>query len=462
MLYWVRLSNLFEVFDLAEIALPEPEFRVSPDRMAWRVVITFFALFCVFVVLTLTISYYFLFESTISVETVVRVGRGTAGITETNLIERSVRSSYRLTSRNVTVRTDSQSQSTISFYDQQNNTENLVATVTLRGETTLTIRNASTPRFEWSNANYSIELREFSGELDILVGETVETGLEFIIVDDQGIETQIIDPGHYQLQSSLEQFSLTNFEGTAAIFTEENAQPHLIAVGERGDLLTDLGSIITSPIRRNLVHNADFEIVSTEALVPEGWWCTDTQDAPPSGVYATEMRDGRSAIRLTRNQEARNHGETGCWQPIGEENFPLDDYSYLSINATFLVNFQSLTQCGVDGSECPMMLQLDYLDSNGNPQKWFQGFYYNDELRFDYPGRCSTCVQDHQRINEKAWYTFESENLLRVIPAELRPEIITGIAFYAKGHEYDVSVNRVELQVGLADVAVTDSTTDEN
>jgi hypothetical protein len=128
-----------------------------------------------------------------------------------------------------------------------------------------------------------------------------------------------------------------------------------------------------------------------------------------------------------------------------------DIYDFLALRATFYVDFQSLAGCGTRGSECPLMLRMDYIDVEGEARQWFHGFYAREEG--DYPVRCSTCSQDHDQLNEKAWYTYESPNLLSFFKPEpdeafvpdLTPRTIVALWIYASGHQYDVWIDEVAL-----------------
>jgi len=191
---------------------------------------------------------------------------------------------------------------------------------------------------------------------------------------------------------------------------------------------------------------------ATETPLPARWGCTNIQDNTPRGDYLVQFGDGRSSIRLVRAEDASSHGETRCKQFFPEPGIYLEGYSYLELTTTFFINFQSLSECGVEGSECPLMLLMEYVDVNGNEVQWYQGFYYRDDLQIDYPLRCSSCSQDHQKINEKVWYTFETGNLFASLPADQRPAYIENIEFYASGHQYDVFVSEIALFVGLTDV----------
>ncbi|MFQ3672717.1 MAG: hypothetical protein SNJ83_03875, partial [Aggregatilineales bacterium] len=103
------------------------------------------------------------------------------------------------------------------------------------------------------------------------------------------------------------------------------------------------------------------------------------------------------------------------------------------------------------GSECPLMLRVNYIDVNGSERAWFQGFYTMSNPALGYPPRCESCTQDHLQINPRVLYTYRTGNLFATIPASARPVRITSVEFYASGHQYDVLVNEIGMYVGYVD-----------
>ena len=70
----------------------------------------------------------------------------------------------------------------------------------------------------------------------------------------------------------------------------------------------------------------------------------------------------------------------------------------LSVIATFSLNFQSLSLCGKEGSECPLMMQVKYTTAESktnNRASWFRGFYYEDRASGAHKKICASCFQDH-------------------------------------------------------------------
>ncbi|HEX2908886.1 MAG TPA: hypothetical protein VHO69_18585, partial [Phototrophicaceae bacterium] len=205
----------------------------------------------------------------------------------------------------------------------------------------------------------------------------------------------------------------------------------------------------------NLLENSTFQDTMIQEandtgglqLITKVWGCASRQDNLPRGLWKTEEVDGRVVLRLIRSDNAISHGETRCLAFLGQTGRDVSDYDYLEMRASFDISYQSLSGCGWDGSECPLMLQMDYIDQNNELQTWRHGFYYA-QPQADYPASCNTCRQEHDRVNEKAWYTYTSGNLKALLGPKQIPRTILNVQFYASGHQYDVAIGEVSLLAG--------------
>ena len=428
--------------------------RIPPERLAWGILLMFFALFCVLCVLSSIGLYYFAFESTVSMETTLQVGRGTVGVTESDLIERATRFERNVSNTNVRLRTDSQSQSTLLFRENEPDGE-LLGSITLKEDTSMQLRRAALPRFDWSNAVYEIDLRDFSGEIDLQILGAENREFLARVQTNKGELIDIRENGRYVIAVSEMITTVISREGSAIIFAEDRANNRLIPAGQQAIILRDQSEIQLTPTYENLVENGLFVLFDTPSeqsdngnipLTISRWGCTNIQDDLPRGSFSAERFDGRSVVRLMRADNAQSHGETHCIQP--EINQDVSDFEYLELIATFYINFQSLSECGSLASECPLMLRMEYVDVFGNDRELFQGFYYAADHTIDYPLLCASCTRQHENINEKAWYTYETGNLFTALSEDSRPAIIKGIEFYASGHQYDVFVSEIALLAG--------------
>jgi len=431
------------------------ELPVKPEQLAWGVMLLSFAAFCiVFLVATIAL-YNFLFESTVPMQTILRVGRGTVGITDAELIPRVVRTEEDLTNRTAVISTDSQSQSTISYRLPESEGSRLIAAITVKQGTSASLRRATLPRFDWSNVGYEIIVRDLEGEIDILITGETQNPFLLSLQDINGQTLHFLRKGRYRVTANGTLLEVVNREGEVVLFSKDLTEARIIPSGRRAIVLQDRNDVILTNARENLLENGLFVLseniqeVEQSVSLPARWGCTNLQDSLPRGSYNLEYGDGRSSIRLLRAEGASSHGETRCKQPFPEPGAYVGDYNYLELTAAFYINFQSLSECGIAGSECPMMMMMEYTDMDGNEWRWVQGFYTNDDLQIDYPLRLGESSQDHQKINEKVWYTFETGNLFSILSPEQQPEYINNIEFYASGHQYDVFVSEIAMLVGI-------------
>jgi hypothetical protein len=329
----------------------------------------------------------------------------------------------------------------------------MIASITLKGDTSLQLHSATRPRFRWSSSVYHSEI-EVIGEVDILIADYLKRDIQIIIRTTDGAEVRLEASGRYSVQISDTTVHLTNRRGQAVLIAADRSATQSISEGQKGVLDIDTNSITLVPVLIDLVTNSDLQPFAPDSgagvgLV--GWSCTNgPPNNLPSGEYQPAVApDGRPALRLVRGAGADTNGYTKCEQTLGPANSGVDvsSYDYLSLQATFFVHYQSLSRCGERGSECPLMVRVYYRDVDDNDGHWIHGLYARDDPGTTYPLRCDTCVDNHIRIYDNVWYTYTSENLFTVL-GDRRPAVITRVEFFAEGHQYDVYVDEVTLLAG--------------
>lgn len=389
----------------------------------------------------------------------LQVGRGTVPVTtlDSPIVVRSHSAAFNLVDRGSIITTDAQSQATITFQlDGEQGAQDL-ATLTLNNNSIITFNSARQPRFEWSDGFYGANMSDFEGNADILVTQSPDARTFSLRIYTLGNSSFLIDtPGRYSISANDTSIQLTTYEGEAVLLAPVAENNRLVSRGEQAILRTGANLPLVTNAPKNLLENGLFtlEVSSTggDEVLPKHWACFRRFDAPPSGNWFADAWEGRPALRLVRSDNATTNGETGCLQVLAPApGLDVSDYSLLELKATFLLNFQSLQNCGQVGSECPMMLLIDYTDINGNDRSWTQGVFYNFDPQSPWPLICQTCgsINDHLQISDRVWYTYESGNLINRIPAEQRPAYIKQVEFYASGHEYDVFVGEMALYAGI-------------
>ncbi len=426
---------------------------IDPQRLAWGVLLVAFVIFCVFCVIIGLLANYFLFQSNVSLDAQLVVGRNYAGIFEPSS-ERLVPDETVVTA-NTVVSTAPQSQATFYFFDTSRDNR-IIAHVRLRGTSSATLRTASRPRFEWSTTNYVIDLANISGEFDVVIAENVDRNVLLYLQTGTGVKPRVNlqGAGHYLVDSTENRLRVFNLRGNAFLLPDE-AHGYSIPAGQQGVFYTDSNSVEIKAGYINLLKNSNFELLNenvnntTELL--SGWLCSNDPEDNPPGSYRSQMYEGRMTLRLERYQGATTHGRTFCSQSFGSTALDVKSLEYLALRATFYIHHQSLAVCGFQGSECPLMLRVDYRDAQGEARQWFHGFYTRMDPQMSHPLRCLSCSQEHELINANSWYTYDSGNLLNLFPADETQAVsqqiseIIGIWFYASGHEYDVQLSEVAL-----------------
>ena len=446
----------------------------SPERTAWIVLLGAFALFCT---MTLTSAFgvvHYLFRSTVPIPAILHVSKGTVGITGADLIETVERNREELTNTVASVSTDSLSQATIQFRGYTGNEDDateLLAAVTLQGNTFVTFNRASRPRFDWSREPQRVQFSRLTGQLDVIVtGADAHPFVMDIYTDDlntdKGVHIQSVTNGRYRLSVSEDEIRLLNLAGAVSAFFDDD--PNLRNPVEPGEeLVVRIGnrSIRTLDDTTNLLMTSDFSLQSSSIGQlyspgePLNWNCSGLPEQKPPGSFSVLEFDGRVAVNLQRFDNATTHGEISCIQEFEGEGLDVRHFESLSVLATFSLNFQSFSLCGKEGSECPLMVHITYTIDDSPPNNrgnWFRGFYYEGQASGTHKKICASCLQEHVDTNPSVWYTFDSGNLLNLIAEDRRPAFINAIRFYASGHQFDTVISEMMLlAVDSSDSAVS-------
>ncbi len=437
-----------------------PRRVIDHERIAWGVMLIAFAIFCVLLTLAVLTAHYFLFQSTTPLQASIRVSRGTVTVTGTDMRGLSVQSRREVVGSSV-LATDAQSQAML-FVTDPRDANVTTAIITLRPGSQLNLRQAVRPRFEWSSAQYWINLTGARGSFDIFVPPDLGRDIMVTVQTDNNATMHLSASGRYSMIATAQQVELVNHSGTAVLLLpDETMQP--AARGQRVIWNSNDTPIMTAPALVNLLGDTTFSPqnvvdynaggTATRTLM---WRCNNIQNEfPPSpmGGYNLTVADGRPALHLARGVGAQSHGETLCVQGFGANGLDVSIYNHVSIRVTFKIVGHSLSACGIEGSECPLMVRLQYNPvSGGSPVEWVHGFFAYFNPSVENRLRCDSCTEYHEIVNVGEWYTYESDNFrVGSLPAET-PASILNVRFYASGHDYDVYVSELALLVDQAQI----------
>ena len=442
--------------------------RINPQHLAWSILLACFALFCVLLVSALVTADHFLFQSTLPMDAILNVGRGTVSLADlANPVEQVGINGAALQDGTI-IRTDPQSQGTIRFVDGEQGQKRLLATLTLQRNSRVTLLGAQRPRFPWSRRGHEIVLQDVIGEMNLTITEQAGPRLSVQGITPGRAWLEMSGPGTYTIEGASEELRLFNHSGRGRLESADGLQNRLVPPGGQGAVLYDDPGVELRYGYTNLLQDEAFDLLRAGASASAGnaWTCGhDPADNPP-GTHEFMAHDGLQFLRFLRLGGITTHGENFCFQHFGQNGLDLNelDLEYLSLRVSFYVNQISLASCGSRGSECPLMLRMDYLDQEylstleDQPAgdglvravppgvdaiKWRHGFYTHS--RDDWPLRCDTCIQDHQLIHDKSWYVYESPNLLTLFAPDPPPEKVVSVWVYTSGHEYDVWIRDVAL-----------------
>ncbi|MCX7855531.1 MAG: hypothetical protein N2556_06115 [Anaerolineae bacterium] len=314
--------------------------------------------------------------------------------------------------------TDSAAQALLTFYAPASESE-VVAAVQVYGDTRLRIQSARSPRFALSSLPHRVGLQVESGRVRIAVSPAA--GRETTAQLHTPHLTAVLTAGSYEARvyGSLTEFIVR--EGHAEV---TSAEGHSVSLTDAQRTIAQVGPtpLETLPAARNLLVNGDFR----QPL--EVGWETYTIEA---GTVQTTTVAGRPAARFFR--EGIGHAEVGIRQVL---NYDVRDFTSLILHLSVMVQGQSLPGCGSAGSECPIIVRIDYQDIYGGDRTWFHGFYSVPKAANDYLYWWS------DQIPLQTWASYDSENLMQ---SDAPPALIKSVTIYASGHSFDALVTEVEL-----------------
>ncbi len=332
------------------------------------------------------------------------------------------------------VRTDENARANLSIFDSPDDAESL-ASIQLRTNSEVVLVRARRPRFQRSSLPRQLELHLLSGRARVTSG-------------GGGGDTHPLEV-HIQTPQAL--IKVRN--GSAAIavnnaMTEVTARNGQVLVSAQNRIVVlEKGRRTTvaigeppsepQPADKNLVQNGDFSQPLESTWQVES--IVDARDLSnvTFGEVSVINTGGRKAAYFQRDaqgEDANLHSETAIVQDIDAD--VLDVESLIFRFDVRLIS-QSLPGGGIQSSEFPMMVRIDFIDVYGKPQFWTHGFYMIDPPQ-NWP------LRDGDKIPGLVWYAYESPDFMQsqTFP---RPAKVTRIRIYASGHNYRSQAADIEL-----------------
>ncbi len=412
--------------------------RENPERLAWIILfISFFTCIALAISVPLGIRHYIL-SARVAQRVVLEVQRPPLSITLPGReLPISVSEHYNDIPEHTLV-TTAATAGRLVFHTPRPDSP-IIAVAQLYDQTSLLFLYARSPRFALSKLPHQVRFEVKTGRVRVMVAD--ENGRATVAEVRTPHGVAMLTEGTYWINVSASDTEITVREGDARLIAQNSKASLHLAPDQRAviDSQRLLGPL---PAARNLVVNSDFSMP-----LEKGWnaYSKDIQIGGESGgeVQQGEM-EGRPVAIIERRGEG--HAETGIMQYLGVD---VRDFSFLQLHLLLYIDEHNVPVCGSLGSECPIMVRIDYKDADGTDQQWLQGFYsVPDTAVPGNPPFCVTCSfrNDHIQVPLDTWYSYDSDNLVPQLSQSGRaPAQIKSITVYASGHTYRAAVAEVEL-----------------
>jgi len=405
--------------------------RRNPERLAWTVLLTAFAIFCILAVSVPWGTRWYLTNATKAHEAKVTCLEGTAVIEDpqhgiaTPLLKGETIS----IPEGSVVSVDETAQAVLIFFDQSH--------LRLFPSTSVSLERMRAPRFASSPRPAQIALYARGGGLWIGTALHGSPPVELTLESLQAY-TVLSENGGYTIEVSNEQTEVIVQRGTAEVKTTSLAVPEenaTVVLSSRQRTVVAIGKAPLPPLKaeRDLITNGDFR-----APLSMGWVAFNDQGGDGGEVDGDASRvvdEGRRAVRFYRSGGEFNHCETIIEQELNRD-VP-DPITTLKVRAMVKVTYQSLSGGGYLSSEYPLMIRVKYRDEYLSENEWIHGFFYQN--------LSNSPTMNGQEVPQDEWYFYESENLLDVLP--ITPHTIVSVRVSAAGWNYESLVSEISLVV---------------
>jgi hypothetical protein len=410
--------------------------RRGPERLAWTVLLASFAV-CVSLAIVVPLGIRsFINDSTDPAQLILDVPQGTTFLRRPNSTD-----TLAVTQRTIDlpegsdVIVDQSTQAALTMRDPE--TGSSLVTVQLSGITNLTIITARSPRFAVSPDPHRFRLFLTGGRVRLNVSGN-HRAVAVSVQSPQGEATFSV--GTYVVEVTNQDLQVTVREGLATV----GAQGASVVIEPSQSARVPMGQMPQGGLsgERNLIARGSFaEPIDSDWIIDHG----PQNEDEPKGNVTTAIAGGRRAAQFSR--VGPSHAETRLTQVIDRD---VTESISLKLHFAVQVNGQDVPVCGSLGSECPMMVRINYRDTSGTAREWIQGFYSLADTSGVNPRYCVTCAvrNPHQIVPLNTWFTYESDNLMDALSVNgTKPARILQITFYASGHSYRSSITDVELLV---------------
>jgi hypothetical protein len=399
--------------------------RKNPERLAWAILLaSFFTCVGLTVAVPLAARSFILFSQERQ-DVSLEVERGPVRVTWAGRGEPIAIAEQRDAIPERTIVTTDLTEGRLVMHAPQKDAP-VVTSVQLYDNTEVVLSSARSPRFSISQLPHQVALEVRAGRVRINVSGTEDRPTTTEVQTPHGAIT--LTEGSYEVKvnSTTE---VTVRQGQAKIRVGQ--QEMSLAPNQR-TAIDDEGVSKPLPAVRNLISNGDFQ-------AELNGWATYSQQADPeqpAGNIGIVSNEGRRVVDFYR--DGSNHAEVGIRQEI---NYDVRDFTSLELHLAVRVISEDIGGfggCGSLGSECPIIVRIDYEDIYGSESELLYGFYIGE------PQDGWLTYEWAEPVREGNWQTYDSGNLMEKL-AEAPPALIKSVTIYASGHTFHAMVTEVEL-----------------
>lgn len=393
----------------------------NPERAAWVVLWTAFAIFvCLAVSVPLSVRWYLLNATRPQVAHLEKID-GMLTVQERRGQEPIAVNSGREVKEGFLVVTGADSRATLTFFES--------STALLYGNSRLVVERLRRPRFALSQRPDEVAVVLEQGLVRFRVADSGERVRDVRVQTPHG-RVHLDAGGSYSVEVTDERTRVIVRYGEALVLGRQTGVQ--LGQAQRVDLGPDGEPGGPMPAAQNLVVNGDFR-----QPLEVGWKVTpyaDLEGVAPGEATIVNQGDRNAVYFVRMGAEEGVHTEISIEQEINRD---VRDNVSLVLRLDVRLEYQSLPGAGYRSSEFPVMVELRYRDAYGRDLSWYHGFYYRDPPP-NWP------LRNGEKIPPFIWYPYESGNLMQIL-GDARPVHIHSLRIYASGWNYRSMVSEVGL-----------------
>lgn len=407
-------------------------------HLAWIVILASFFV-CIGLLVAFPIGVRSLIqESTRSLDITVQANQGTVGVRQTDGEPIAIFAGAPPLGLNPSGSILTNATDTALLMAQLPDDEQTVARMQIYGNTNVTLQRASTPRFNASTSEHRIALSLDNGRVQLTVPQQDDRPVFVEMITPQG-KIDVREAGQYSVTTNNVETQLAVLQGQAV--AEQGEESLSLETDQRAVMPSSGPPRGPLDTERNLVSNGDFSRSLDD-------WVLLSPNVEIEGQSSVDVGFNNEVDELGVGfrRVGIGHADAGLRQILNED---VTDFESLQLLVSMEVSEQSLGVCGERGSECPLIVRIEYVDVNGVDQTWQQGFYTTGDISPVTPDVCVACappLNEHQRVPFGQLVFYESENLIeRLGQLDIVPRRVKSITLIASGHTFDTQIVDVAL-----------------